>query len=119
MQDEDRTFKGVLTGIMGLLLLIAVMVSVRYGNIFVFLGILVPILIFVTIYLLIAGMKKKITRSLETQFGDDVMIVATAFMNFFEVPLTVIVGVSLILFVLSISLLIFFSFVYPSLVNIL
>ncbi|MEW5693593.1 MAG: hypothetical protein AB1765_09895 [Candidatus Hydrogenedentota bacterium] len=113
MNKEDNSMKYILVSILILVLLIAIIISIRYGNIFIFLGILVPIIIFMTIFLLISGMKKKITKALEKKYGDDVMIIATAFMDFFQVPLTIIVGVCLILFVLAVSCLIFISFIYP------
>ncbi|HNW94192.1 MAG TPA: hypothetical protein PKM88_14895 [bacterium] len=69
----------------------------------VFLAIVVPIIIFLSTFWLVTGLGKKNLNLLRKTFGENVVKIAGAIINYFEVPLTIILSACLTLFIFSLS----------------
>jgi len=96
--------KIVMTTILCMVLVVAMTLGVVLGQeVTAFLGVTIPIIIFLATYWLVSGMRKKILISLKKTFGDNVVKIASAIIEYFEVPLTIILSVSLTLFIIAIS----------------
>lgn len=96
--------KVMLTLTLCVVLIIAMVIGVQLKQIpTVFLSVIIPIIIFLSTYWLVTGLRKKILSSLKKTFGDNVVKIASAIIEYFEVPLTIILSVSLILFIMAVS----------------
>lgn len=96
--------KAVLTVTLCVALVVATLVGMARGAMeVVFIGIIVPIIIFLSTYWLVTGMGKRILGSLRKAFGENVVKIAGAIIEYFEVPLTIILSVCLTLFIMAIS----------------
>jgi hypothetical protein len=98
---EDRT----LTAIWGLAAILALVVFGLWafvsGRYLILIGATLPLGIFVSIYLLMSGLKQRILGQLRRSFGENTMQIATAIMDYFEVPMTILISVAITLFVFA------------------
>ena len=90
----------ILTLVLVLVLAFAFILSILFSNFVLILGVLVPIIVFLFSYLMMSGLKRKILARLANSFGENVTRVAMAIIEFFEVPMTILLAVSLTLFFL-------------------
>lgn len=103
---EDRGLTVILGLVVGLVLFIFCFWAVAYGHYFLFVGVSIPMAVFFAIFFLMAGLKKRILAQLRTSFGENTMKIATAIMDFFEVPLTLLLSVVVTLFIFAAAVLV-------------
>lgn len=104
--EEDRGLTVILGLVIGLGLFIFFFWTVAFGHYFIFIGVSIPLAVFFSIFFLMSGLKKKILGQLRHSFGENVMKIATAIMDFFEVPLTILITVAVSLFIFAAAVLV-------------
>jgi hypothetical protein len=71
----------------------------------IFVGILIPLITFFVVFVLMSVQKKKIQGLLNESFGANVVKISTAIMEYFELPLTLLLSISLTMFFFAFSVL--------------
>lgn len=96
--------KTVLTATLCVALLVATIVGITLDAVAtVFLSFIIPIIMFLSTYWLVTGLGKKIILQMRKAFGENVVRIVSAIIEYFEVPLTIILTACLTLFILAIS----------------
>lgn len=95
----------LLTAIWGFAAIVGLVVfglwAVAYGRYLILICATLPLGIFVAIYFLMSGLKQRILGQLRRSFGENTMQIATAIMDYFEVPMTILISVAITLFVFA------------------
>lgn len=100
MSQEDPALRIILVLLLLLVLAFALIFSVIYTNFVLLLGVVIPIIVFLASFLLMSGLKRKILARLAASFGENVVKVAGAIIDYFEVPMTILLALSITLFLL-------------------
>lgn len=103
MRSDDPALRVILVLVLLLTLTFALILSVLYASFLLFLGFVVPVIVFLASFLLMSGLKRKILARLKASFGDNVVRVAGAIIDYFEVPMTIVLAVLITLFLLVFS----------------
>ncbi|RMH53972.1 MAG: hypothetical protein D6679_14520 [Candidatus Hydrogenedentota bacterium] len=95
---SDPIVRGIWLTILVIVTGVALWVSIITGAVFLFLGVLIPIITFIIIKFIFMPLhKEKIQRALNESFGQNVVRIATAIMNYFEFPMTLLLTIALTL----------------------
>lgn len=103
-KDSDPLIRGTLLSILVIVIGIALYISLRFQIVVLFLGFLLPIIAFFLVFVFMSLQKKKIQKHLNESFGQNVVKISTSIMEYFELPLTLLLSITMTLFFFAFSL---------------
>jgi len=105
MDEKDPLLKITLLGIFVVILGVGITFFMITKSLFFFLGFLLPLMTFFIIFVLMGMQRKKILKNLNESFGQNVVKISSAIMDYFELPLTLLLSVTLTIFFFAFSVL--------------
>lgn len=101
---EDPVMKVILFAILFLVIGFSFVIAIYTGSVFLLLGFLIPVISFVVIFYVMSLFKRRIQSQLDESFGPNVVKIASAVIEYFELPLTLMLSISVTLFFFAFSI---------------
>jgi hypothetical protein len=95
---DDPVLKVILFAILFVVIGVAMLIAITTQSIFLLLGFLIPLVTFVVIFYVMSLFKRRIQNQLHDGFGPNVVKIASAVMDYFELPLTLMLSITITLF---------------------
>ena len=109
-ENENPTTRNILIAIVfvavgaGFTIVAAGVEAGRGDAIFVLIGFMIPLTIFVGISYIMDLFKRRVQRHLDESFGHNVVRIASAIMDYFQFPLTLLLSVTITLLIFAYTL---------------
>ncbi len=101
---DDPIMKMILLAILFVVIGISILIAVTTGSVFLLLGFLIPMVTFIVIFYIMSLFKRRIQSQLNEGFGPNVVKIASAVMDYFELPLTLLLSITVTLFFFAFSI---------------
>lgn len=105
MEDKNSLVKTTMMVLMAILVSVTLIVSILTKSVVFFLGVAIPLLTFFVIFIFMTLQRKKILKQLNVSFGQNVVRIAEALMDYFELPIMLLLSITLTLFFFAFSVL--------------
>lgn len=105
MEEKNPAIRIAVLGILVVIIGAALSIAIVTKSALFFLGFLIPLLTFFTIFVFMSLQRKKILKRLNVSFGENVVKISSAIMDYFELPMTLLLSITLTLFFFAFSLL--------------
>ena len=105
VEEKDSILKLTFMAVMVVAIIVLFAIAFITRNALLFLGFLIPLLTFFIIFLFMSLQRKRILRQLQSSFGQNVVRISAAIMDYFELPLTLLLSITLTLFFFAFAIL--------------
>jgi uncharacterized membrane protein YesL len=101
---NDPVMKLIMLAILFIVIGIAFLIAITTQSVFLLLGFLIPLITFVVIFYVMTLFKKRILNNLNDSFGPNVVRIAGAVIDYFELPLTLMLSITMTLLFFAFSI---------------
>jgi hypothetical protein len=101
---NDPVMKLIMLAILFIVIGIAFLIAITTQSVFLLLGFLIPLITFIAIFYVMTLFKKRILNNLNDSFGPNVVKIAGAVIDYFELPLTLMLSITVTLLFFAFSI---------------